>query len=200
MAQVSTITIGSDTFSVYALTADPVADADSYHAGRIGSTWSTATTLQKQQALISATRFIDRAVIWSGTQTDTVTPQPLQWPRDNAKCDGVAVPDGTIPDAFALAVFEMAQILFTDSTVQDGTGTGSNVKRVKAGSAEVEFFTPTIGVDGGETRLPTVVNDLVGCYIDVANTTGSLSYGTTDDDGKSSFDCDDQHNLNRGYP
>lgn len=197
MAQVSTITIGSDTYSVYALTSDPVSDADSYHAARIGSTWSTATELQKQQSLISATRFIDRAVEWSGTQTSSS--QALEWPRDGAKCDGVAVTDGTVPDDFATAVFEMAQILFTDSTAQDGEGTGSNIKRVKAGSAEVEFFTPTIGAEFS-TRLPTVVNDLIGCYIDVTTGLSGTSYGTTDTDGRSCFDDDDQFDRSRGYP
>lgn len=195
MAVVSTITIGAVNYSVYSLTSDAVQDADDYQAARIGSTWSTATTLQKQQALISATRFIDRAVEWSGDKTSDA--QALEWPRDGASCNGEAVDNGTIPDDFAIAVFEMAQVLFVDATVQDGTGTGSNVKRVKAGSAEVEFFTPTIGGEF-ETRLPTVVNDLIGCYQD-ATVTGSTSFGTTDADGESAFDCE-TYNRSEGFP
>lgn len=197
MATVETITISSVNYSVYALTADPVQDCDDYHAAKIGSTWSTATTLQKQQSIISATRMIDRAVNWSGSKT--VTGQALEWPRDGATCDGDSVTNGTIPDDFATAVCELAGLLFDDSTVQQGTGSGSNIKRVQAGSALVEFFTPTIGVDGGETRLPTSVNDLIGCYIDVSNSLGTLSYGTTDADGTSAF-TEDNYGRDKGYP
>ena len=196
MAIISTITIGSDVFSVYATTSDPVADADSYLAARIGETWSTATTLQKQQSIISAARMLDRAVNWSGEKT--VAGQPREWPRDGATCDGEAVTDGTTPDDLATAEFELANILFLDATAQDTSGTGSNVKRVKAGSAEVEFFTPTIGVDGGETRLPTTVNDLVVCYMDASSVT-TTSFGTDDSDNDPGYnkDCFD---LTNGLP
>jgi hypothetical protein len=198
MAVISTITIGSDTYSVYALTADPVADADSYLAAKIGSTWSTATTLEKQQAIISAARFMDRAVLWSGDKTSAS--QPREWPRDNAKdgCNGdEAVPDGTTPDAIAHGEFELADALFLDSTIQTGTGTGSNVKKVKAGSAEVVFFTGTSGTSE-ETRLPTQVNDLVVCFIEGSDVT-SASWGTDDDDADPGYEADD-FDLSQGYP
>jgi len=191
MAQVSTITIGAVNYSVYALTADPVQDADDYLGARIGNTWSTATTLQKQQAIITATRVLDRAVFWSGTRTDPTTPQPLEWPRDSAKngCTGEAVPDGTIPDEIAHGTFELAYLLFLDATLQESAGTGSNVKRVKAGSAEVEFFTPTLG-SGEETRLPQSVHDIVS--FDGASGLTGFSTGTSTTEGESCFDSDDQ--------
>ncbi len=196
MAVISTITIGADTFSVYALTADPVADADSYLAARIGSTWSAATTLEKQQSIISAARMLDRSVNWSGEKT--VATQPREWPRDGATCDSESVTDGTTPDVIATAEFELANILFLDATVQDSAGTGSNVKVVKAGSATVEFFTPTIGVEGGETRLPTTVNDLVMCYLDSSVVT-STSFGTDDSDNDPGYDKD-CFDLTQGLP
>jgi hypothetical protein len=195
MGTVSTLTIGSNTYSVYALTADPVNDANDYFSARLGSdAWTDASTANKKRALVSAVRFLDRAVTWSGEQTDTVTPQPLQWPRDGAACSGVAVADGTTPDAFANAEFEQALIFLDDATEQSSTGTGSNVKRVKAGSAEVEFFTGTAGT-GSETRLPTVVNDLVGCYIESSGISGG-AWGTTEvvDYSKDDFD------LSQGLP
>lgn len=200
MGQVATVSIGANTYSVYALTANAVADANEYMAARLGaSAWTSASSNEKKQSLVSAVRFIDRAVNWSGVQSDIVTPQPLQWPRDGANCDGVSVTDGTVPDNFAAAEFEMALILLNDATVQNDSGTGSNIKRVKAGSAEVEFFTPTIDTSS-ETRLPTVVNDLVGCYVDTITGIAAASFGTSDDDGESSFDCDDQYGLTRGLP
>jgi hypothetical protein len=195
MATTATITIGTTDYTVYALTADPVSDADDYLAAKIGSTWSTATTLQKQQALISAARMLDRAVVWSGTKSSPS--QALEWPRDDAVngCDGTDVTDGTTPDNIALAEFELANQLFLDSTLADGTGTGSNVKRVKAGSAEVEFFTPTFDTDYN-TRLPVAANDLARCYMSSAGTFNTR-YGTESDDpgyDKEEFD------RAEGYP
>lgn len=196
MATIETITIGSDTFSVYSHpTTDPVADSDTYLAAKIGSNWSTATTLQKQQALVSAARFMDRAVNWSGEKT--VAAQPREWPRDGANCGGESVTDGTTPDPIAFGQFEMADQLFLDSTVQDGTGTGSNVKKVKAGSAEVAFFSPTLG-SAIDTRLPTAVNDLVSCYIEGATIVGG-SFGTSDADGDPGY-CKDDFDLSQGNP
>jgi len=197
MAIVSTITIGSDTFSVYALTADPVADADAYLAATIGSTWSTATALEKQQAIISAARMLDRAVIWSGART--VASQDLEWPRDGAanECTGTSVTNGTIPDEIAEAEFELANILFADSSVASSSGTGSNIKKVKAGSADVTFFSPTIET-ASDTRLPVVVNDIAGCFIATTSTFGG-SFGTTTDDADVGY-CKDDFDRSEGFP
>lgn len=198
MAVIATITIGAVDYSVYALTSDALADADDYLAAKIGSTWSTASDLQKQQALISAARFMDRAVLWSGDKT--VDAQPREWPRDGAVdgCNGdEAVPDGTTPDAIAHGEFELADLLFLDATIQASTGTGSNVKKVKAGSAEVVFFTGTSGTSE-ETRLPTQVNDLVSCFIEGSEVAG-FSWGTTDADGDAGY-TEDDFDLTQGLP
>lgn len=198
---VETITIGSDTFSVYGQgNADPVADADSYFAAVFGETWSALTTLQKQQALVSAARLMDRAVLWSGSKS--VATQPRQWPRDGATdaCTGTSVTDGTIPDGIVFGQFELAGSIAADSGLLSSPGSGSNTKRVKAGSAEVEFFSPTQGTNL-ETRLPQNVHDLVACFRDGAGgilpSSGSLSSGTGDD---SAFDDCNQHDLDEGYP
>jgi len=201
MATVETITIGADSFSAYAhLTTgvdSPVADADTYLAAKIGSTWSTFTTLKKQQCIVSAARMLNTAVAWSGDKT--VATQPLAWPRDSATnyCLDAAVADGTTPDDIAFAQYELAQILGDDATVAASSGSGSNVKRVKAGSAEVEFFSSTIDTSS-DTRLPTIVNDLAGCYFDGADGVSGASYGTTDnaDPGY----CKDDNDLSQGYP
>ncbi len=198
MGIVSILSIGANTYSVYALTADPLADTKAYLAGRLGTAaWDDANSNDKKKALVGSARFIDRAVSFSGTQTDIVTPQPLQWPRDGADCNGTSVTDGTTPDAFFEAQAEMALILLTDSTVQDGQGTGSNVKSVKAGSAKVDFFMSTLD-SNQDTRLPPVVNDLLGCYI-VGITTVGGSFGTGTDDADPGYNkCD--FDRSQGFP
>ncbi len=194
MAVISTITISTVDYSVYAETADPEQDALDYLVGKIGSTFSTATQLQRQQALISAARMLDRAVEFTGEET---TPgQPRAWPRDSAtnNCTEESVDDGTTPDDIAFAQYELADILWLDADVAATSGSGSNVKRVKAGSAEVEFFTGTSGTSE-ETRLPTVVNDLAGCYVEISGISGG-AFGTAEviDYSKDDFD------LSQGLP
>ena len=207
MAVVATITISSVDYYVYGLTADAVGDADDYMAARLGSTaWTSATTLQKQQSLISAARWMDRVLNFSGTKTSYS--QPLQWPRDGADCNGEAITDGTIPDNVALAEFELALVLLGDNSAQDQYGQGSNIKRVGAGSASVEFFTPTID-SSRDTRLPPVPMDLLKCVLQGAGdglslAGGAIAYGTSSSDDccdltESHFDCDDQFDRSRGF-
>ncbi len=197
MAIISTITISAVVYSVYAETSDPVQDALDYLAAKIGSTFSTATLLQQQQTLISAARMLDRAVEFTGAET---TPgQVRAWPRDGAtnNCTEESVTDGTTPDDIAFAEYELADILWLDAEVAASSGTGSNVRRVKAGSAEVEFFTGTSGTID-ETRLPTVVNDLAGCYVQNSGVSGG-SWGTSDAEGVIGYDKDD-FDLNQANP
>ena len=201
---VSTITIDAIVHSVYAFTADPVQDADDYFAARLGaSSWTDAATLLKQQSIITAVRFLDRGVLWSGVQTDPSTPQPLQWPRDSATCRGDSVTDDTVPDNIVHGEFELALALIEDEAIQDGTGSGSNIKEVGAGSAKVVFFRPTQG-DSTETRFPTIVSELVVCYQAGSSLGGPLASGVNipeNVDEQSSFDsCTDSYNLNQGYP
>jgi len=202
MAEVETITIGSVDYSVYGLgNADPVGDADDYFAARLGATaWTGATTLAKQQGLVSAFRMLNRAQ-WSGSQT--VSGQDGAFPRDSASCRGTAVPDGTTPDNIALGQFELALALLEDEGIQDNVSQGSNLKRAKAGSAEVEFFRPTIGT-GRDLKFPVVVQQLVGCYLAGAGAFNApFADGTNpaNVDERSAFDsCTDDYGLSEGYP
>lgn len=167
MGQVATITISAVNHSVYAITTDAVADADGYFGARLGAaSWTAATTLSKQQALVSATRMLDRRATFSGTKT--VAAQALQWPRDSATRCGEAVTDGTIPNEIVYGMFELALSLLVDADIQNAANNGSNVESVKAGSAGVSFFVPT-ATSGDATIFPTPVMELVRCYLDSAS-------------------------------
>lgn len=172
MGTVSTVTIGSDTFSVYALTADPVVDATSYFNGRLGAdatAWTAASTANKQKSLVMAADWIDRAVgpMFSGTKS--VSSQAREWPRDGATDNGTALADGVTPDQVAYAEFWLAGQLLLDASLASGSGTGTNVKQAKAGSASVTFFTPTIG-GASDTRLPVTAMDYLKRFFSGANT------------------------------
>lgn len=188
MGTISTVTIGADVFSVYALTADPVADLTTYWNGRLGATAtvvSAATSTNKKRALVMAADWIDRVARFSGTPT--VPGQPRAWPRDNASCYSDPITSGTTPDEVPKAEFEVAGLMLVDPDQASGSGTGSNVRGVKAGSASVEFFVPTLGNPQFDTRLPTPANDLLKCLYGGTMETNFAS-GT---DKTTGFDEDD---------
>jgi len=169
---VVSITVGSDSVSVYALSSDPVAEATAFFNTQLGAAataWAAATSDNRKRALAAAARWIDRSVVFSGTKT--VASQPREWPRDGATCDGEAITDGTTPDEVAYGEFELAGAILVSSSIVTSSSTGSNVRRVKAGSAEVEFFSQTIGTDQ-DTRLPLPAWDYLKCLL------GTLSEGS----------------------
>jgi hypothetical protein len=197
MATTATVTVGSDTYTVYSLTANAVTDADSYWNLRLeaeATTWAAASTDDKSKALAMAADMIDRMTSFTGEET---TPgQDREWPRDNAtdNCTGEDVADGSIPDEIANAEFHLAGMILTDSTIASSAGQGNLIKRVKAGSAEVEYFRNSLGTDL-DTPLPQVPWTLVKCFTDATTSiSGPTTLGAKEADASES--CGD---LTDGY-
>jgi hypothetical protein len=197
MGQIATITVGTDTFSVYALTADPLADALSFWNLRLGTTatlWAAVGTTDddRSRALALAAEWIDRATLFTGSKTDPT--QPRAWPRTGASCNGTSIATDAVPDDIARAQFYLAGQILSNATVAESSGQGSNVKRAKAGSAEVEFFTPTIG-GAADIRLPQVAQDFLVCYIGASDGFGPSTSGDT----SSSAFCDNDFTRSDGF-
>ena len=172
------VTIGAIVYDIYGTEAD----AEEYFAASLeASAWNDATVLQKQQALVTGTRWIDR-LDWQGAKTSDA--QPLEFPRTGI--DGLA--DTWEPEE---ANYELALALLVDSSLDKTATTGSNTKRVKAGSAEVEFFKPTDGLS-----FPTIVQQLIGQYL--ASSAG-LSVGLASGTDEESAFCSTDNKLTRGY-
>ena len=172
MGQVVVVTIGSNTFSVYSVSADPIADADSYFNGRVGSdtaAWAAASTDNKKRAQITAADWIDRAVGAQFSGQKTVTSQAREWPRDGAADSGTSLANGTTPDQLAYAQNWLAGQLLLDSSVATGSGTGSNIKEAKAGSASVKYFASTLNTSQ-DTRLPITAMDYLRRFFGGAGT------------------------------
>lgn len=185
MGQISTVTVGSDSASVYALTSNALTDADSFWNLRIGAdatAWAAGSDDDKERCLNSASDWIDRSQDFSGEKT--VAAQDREWPRDGASCSGTAIDDGTTPDALALACFWLAGQIIVNNSIQAGEGTGSNVRSAKAGTAKVEFFSQTAG-----NRLPQTAYDYLACFNDSA--IDSLGGTATGIDRTTAFDSDD---------
>lgn len=174
-----TVTISGNDYDVYSETADPIADAKVYFLAKIGSSvWTDSEKIQKQQGLVTATRWIRRYLTQQLVDPATV-------PDAN---------DTPAPLLVAQATYETAFVLIVTPAAQDQANTGSNKKRLKAGSAEIEFFRPTAG-----TPLPQIANDLLAEFLNEIGgtaTTGAVVFGT---DGVSEFCDQDKYGRVEGF-
>ena len=183
----STITVGGNDHISYA----SVVEADialSVDPTRM-TAWAGLTDEEKGIRLIASTNRLD-LLRWQGEKAGGVS-QLNQWFRSGLVYrDGESVPDDAIP-----AEIERATILLAGSIAstpaQSNVGTSSTAtKRVKAGTAEVEFFHRQESVSGKPIQDETVF-ELVRQWLEGSNvgtgSTGPLASGT---DGESSFEGD----------
>lgn len=144
MAQV---TIGGNNYDVYA----NVADADEYFAGAIDAdAWRESDADTKARALVTATRWID------------------------AQCWKEPKPDPTAPvEPFIQACIVLAGMLTADpslySTMSGATASNTGaLKRMKAGSVELEYFGTTNGLTmlgSGNRPFPDNVMAMLGSLL-----------------------------------
>ena len=160
-----TVDIGGNDYNVYA----SVAEADLYLAADPGrsTTWAAYTEDQKEQGLVQATRYLD-SFTWRGNLTDETTPQATEWPRANlTDKNGLTVNSATVPQEIEDATIILAYEFLGDTSLSDSFDTSSNVKRVKAGSVEIENFRSQSGsAFSVETVFPLVGLWLAGNYAD----------------------------------
>lgn len=115
------------------------ADADTYFSDSIRfSSWDAIAYETKDRALITASRQISIYVI------------------DEYKLGTVL--EGDIPASLANASAEYALDIALDPNVATQSNTGSNTKKLKAGSAEIEYFSPTYATSG---RFPQYITEMI---------------------------------------
>lgn len=144
----------------------------------------------RKRLLIEATRYIDRQR-WQG-EANADGGTTLAFPRDALTADGVAISNADQLALVEQAVFELVAILAGDPDVIASADQSVNIKSMGAGSARLEFFGPARLKDGSASKLPTVVQDLIGHWLAGAGG-GSVIIGgiATGTDGEPSFDnCD----------
>lgn len=198
MATVEIIVISGNNYDVYGTEADIKA----YLAGRLGTdAYDDASSGDRKKAHVQATRWLDR-LRWQSVPTDVATPQPLQFPRVGlSDCNGTAILDSVVPDEICWATAELVNIILGNNVASDSASTAKNIKKVGAGSAQVEFFRTGDSTGSSGTALPTAAWDLVKCFAGAGDQTnsGSISSGT---DACSQFDDCDTYDLRNGegYP
>lgn len=152
----TTLQIGSSTFDVYA----DLADANEYAIAAFHATaWLVATDDKKKQALVTATRILDRQK-WQGSKTGGSAQLPA-WPRSGITSPPIPS-DSVVPDQVIEATIELAIALVNGSTVQDDQSTANKIRSAGAGSANVSFFR---GAEGEPLRFPLIVWELIGQWL-----------------------------------
>lgn len=182
------ISIGAYTYDVYGDT-DGLKE---YMKARVGSgAYDGASSNDRKKAHVSATRWMDRQN-WAGQKTDLVTPQPNEFPRTGlSDKDGNPVDGATVPKAVEHATYELVLALLGDSSGYESVDTGSNIKRVQAGSAQVEWFK---GTEGGYPTFPPQAHDLVKIWMEGHG--GFTGAWSGDTESESEFDG---YGLGQGY-
>lgn len=102
-----------------------------------GVSYAAYTDSQLEKAIVRATSYIDASYTFKGTLVDE--DQTLSWPRAGVvDKNGREIAEDVIPPQVIAATCELAHYSLTESLTSVVTGS-DRVKRVKAGSAEVEF-------------------------------------------------------------
>lgn len=135
-----------------------IAQASVYHAAHLnGNAWFNAP--QKQaQALVMATRLLDRTVQWRGSRASTT--QALAWPALNEYYahSGEPIPSNIIPQWLVDATCELARHL-----IETGQGTSgqqvAGLKVLRIGPYTFEMDPQT------QPMIPNIVLQMIAPYV-----------------------------------
>lgn len=112
-------------------------EANVWHNTQLNTdAWDDEGDDEKSKALIMATRLLDEQICWDGEPASET--QALQWPRSGMlNAVGGEIGDDEIPQRLKDAEAELAKYLLAGDRTAELSSDG--IKRVKAGSVEVEF-------------------------------------------------------------
>lgn len=186
---VSTLVVGTNTYQLQA-------SANTILGDNIATqSWATKPSATKDQALITAFHMLE-AQSWEGEKTGGAG-QTAQHPRTGlTNCNGDEVTSVAIAPDIIRAQALLAYELVTNPKIAGTANTGSNIKRLQAGSASIEYFERTDDDEYPTTRFPTSVQELINCYIEGSDISGVESFGT---DGDSIFDPCDSYKRNEPF-
>lgn len=163
-----TVTISAVDYNIYGTSSD----ADDYLNARLDAAvnWAAEDADTKARALVSGTRSIRQFLEVRGAELD---------------------PAGSVDTEIEQANYELAYELTQDSDILNQSSMTTTEKRLKAGSAEVEYFR---GTRGG--RFPVTVMNILNNWLD-ANGYGldvaMAAYGTSEESTLDSTDYDTQY-------
>jgi hypothetical protein len=117
------------------------ADADAYVTARNLPGWA-GTTSEKEALLLQAAELLDASYYWAGEIVSEA--QAMRWPRKGVTDrDGREIAATALPTSIQRAQIELALLLKAGLGVGGSFGStataGGPIKKVKAGSVEVEY-------------------------------------------------------------
>ena len=207
----TTITISGNIYVTYATVpeADIILSIDPTRMAK----WNALDADGKGRHLIAAANRLD-VLGWQGEKTEGV-PETMDtlnmWPRSDLEyANGSDVDEDTIPLQIERATILLAGSVANDTSHSTITPISLPVKRVKAGTADVEFFEPVSGVQSPDNTQvqDSTVHELIkmwlvnpdsttdGPNVSTGSTGGVASYGT---DGVSAFDGRSPYDRSRGF-
>lgn len=153
MACIIDASIGGVNANAYA----DIAYADAYHDAHLyNSTWISAATAEKCQALQTATRMLDAQVSWFGFIASSM--QALLWPRSGViGRSGYFWDVALIPTELKQATAELARVLLAGSRTPEVPSDTEGITRLKAGPVEIEFD----GTSSDSQEIPDSVFSLI---------------------------------------
>ena len=188
----TTITINAVDYIAYASVVEGDAYLNTDPLREVA--WEALDAEGKGKVLISATRRLDLER-WKGTKTGGEGVQEEKWPRTGVTySDGTAVSTSEVPQELENATILLAGSIALDSKNAESGSSGSNIKRVKAGSAEVAFFRAT--TPGSAVQDETVM-DLIRQFLAGSGVSTGLASGC---DEESTFGDLSPWELTQGYP
>jgi hypothetical protein len=142
-----------------------LAGALTYHADRGNAAWAASSDPLRTAALVRASQYIDGTylALFQGFKVDG-RDQVLQWPRTGAMdMAGYAVPSSAVPVEIINATYEAAlrELVSPGSLNPDIAVGGGVIKRVKAGSVEVEY-SATAATQATFLRIEDILAPLLG--------------------------------------
>ncbi len=147
-----------------------VDDADIYFgAASHGGPWRAAETADKEMALVTATRTLDRQK-WQGEMTNA--DQGAAWPRTGI----TGVDPAVVPQEVLDATCELALSILNGEAVQ--TNPNGNVQTIasqSAGSVSISYFR---GAEGKPLRFPLIVMELIGKWLGGGSNNAALGFSS----------------------
>lgn len=120
--------------------------------------WTTATTDNRERALITATRYLEQ-LQWIGTRATTT--QSLSFPRDGLTCGEKVYSDTIIPPEVEIGCFDLAEAFLDNANLLGATSKSNGelipgIPNASLRSARLDV----IAVEFKETLAPTNQNAL----------------------------------------
>lgn len=172
----STITVSGATETIHG-TFDAAVDYNALNYGETYTAWSALSDDNKKRTLAAAVRYLN-------SQT---------WSED---ADTFEERDAI--EAFATAQYELAVLIASDASVVAALDSSTNIQSASAGGASVSFFAPTSVRAGTATRLPPVLQRLIGEYLGSTSVTVIGGFGQAGDCESPFSECAD-YDVGKAY-